>query len=394
MTDRVPVAMIGGGWVAEHGYVPVLPQSGLEVVAIYDPSEERARRLGDMLRVPPHARRLDACFDAPVRGVILCTPADLHVSHLEPALAAGKYVLCEKPVLRGAADVHRLEADHDQASAAERRLMGSATTRLRRDVRQLLSWVDAGRVGEIRRVSLGWWRAQGVPQPGSWRTDAARCPAGVLEDLGPHLLDVAASLVPDVPARPARVRTASLTCRSGTTRDAAGWFETAAYQPYTAPDFARAAFDTPSGVAIEIETCWTSDEPGDLARIHIEGTRGTATLEGLFGWSTLWRVSEPQCRLEIDGEPAEVRRFVPGPIGQIDGFATSLRIFAEWCQGRGEPVAGWNEIAQVALWIEAITTAARASDHAPAVATSIEPIVEPAIEQAREEGVCRTLPSR
>ena len=354
MNGPISVALIGAGWVAEHAYAPVLGQSGLQLAGVYDLDESRARRLAALLGLPDSRCSLAACLDAAVTGVIVCTPPHLHAAQLRQLLAAGKFVLCEKPVLREQREIENIAS----LGAVTGRVMGSATTRLRPDVALLLSWVRQGRIGQLQRVQLGWWRARGVPQPGSWRTDPALCPDGVFEDLAPHLLDIAAAALP---GEPAHVVAASFERRYGGADRAARWFNAGSDAGYHAVDHAQALFETAGRVVVDVETCWTCETPGDLSIVRFEGSRGTAQLRGLFGFSTARRTPEQMCSLKIDGEVVERHAFPAGPRLQQLAFGASLRWFGRLCAGEPCGVAGFADIAQVGLWMQAIRDAAHRS---------------------------------
>jgi oxidoreductase len=349
------VAIVGAGWVAQHCYLPHLgSDSPLEVAAVYDTDREKAGRVAHDLGLSRPAQDLAECLDASIRGLIICTPTHLHLPLLLQCLAEKKYVLCEKPVV---CDEEGIEAVRGMPGAAQR-LMGSATTRLRRDVELLLSWAQSGRIGLLQRMKLAWWRGRGVPASESWRTDPLTCPTGVLEDLGPHLLDIAAALLPSaVATRPERVE-ADLECRYGRAGRVARWYgnrETpSSAHAYQIPDYACAAIDFPGGTRLEFETCWASEEEGDASLLVFEGTQGRASLQGLFGFSTSRRKPEQFCSLEVRGCATEVFEFTPGPLEQQAAFGKSLATFAQFCAGEAPPVAELQEVIAVAYWLDVI----------------------------------------
>lgn len=352
--SRTKVAIVGAGWVTQHCYLPHLgADNPLEAAVIYDPDVEKALRAATALGLAHPAQDFAECLDASIRGVIICTPTPLHLPLLRRCLEAGKYVLCEKPVVCDAAGLETLCA----IPLAAQRLMGSATTRLRRDVELLLNWVHSGRLGNIRRISLGWQRGRGVPASESWRTDPVSCPTGVLEDLGPHLLDIAAALLGSQAAIcPERVE-AKLECRYGSSGRVAKWYvdsEAFSGRAYEVPDYASAKMVLPSEIKLELEVCWASEEEGDVSRLMFEGTQGSATLEGLFGFSTTRREPQQLCSLEVHGRAAEVFEFRAGPQEQQAAFGKSLTTFARFCAGEAPPVAALQEVLTVAYWLDVI----------------------------------------
>jgi Predicted dehydrogenases and related proteins len=350
---KINAAIVGAGWVTRHCYLPHLgPNSPLDIVKVYDVDSERSERVAAALSNSSPALNADECLDSSVQAVVICTPTHAHLPLLTRCLEEGKYVLCEKPVLRDHEGIERIE----KLPLAAQRLMGSATTRLRRDVRQLLSWVQAGRIGALQRIKLSWCRGSGVPTAESWRTDPLVSPTGVLEDLGPHMLDIASALLPfDVASRRESI-VSSLQCRYGTAGRVAEWFgESASVRPsYKVPDYARAKIDFPGGLVMELEVCWVSDDDGDASSVVLEGTEGVAVLDGLFGFSTSRRGPRQFCELKLRDGATEVVEFVPGPQEQQDAFGKSLEIFAQFCAGEATPVAKLEEVLTVAHLLTAI----------------------------------------
>lgn len=350
---KIKAAIVGAGWVTQHCYLPHLGQNGpLEIVKVYDVDPEKAGRVAATLGTCSPALNLDECFDSSVSAVLICTPTHTHLPLLTRCLEEGRYVLCEKPVLRDYEGIERIE----QLPIASQLLMGSATTRLRRDVGLLVSWVQAGRIGAVQRMKLSWCRGSGVPTAESWRTDPLVSPTGVLEDLGPHLLDIASALLPfDVANRPERI-VSSLHCRYGTAGRVAEWFGESARvrSSYEVPDYARATIDFPGGLVMELDVCWVGDDEGDASSVVLEGTEGVGTLHGLFGFSTSRRAPRQFCELKLRDGSTEVVEFVPGPQEQQDAFGKSLEIFAQFCAGEAMPVAKLEEVLTVAHLLTAI----------------------------------------
>jgi predicted dehydrogenase len=94
------VGLIGCGWVACNKHLPALARvEGLDVVALHDSDPAAIARAA---RQAPHARhheRLDALLEDPDVGVAaVLTPPTEHAGQAVAAFAAGKRVLCEKPL--------------------------------------------------------------------------------------------------------------------------------------------------------------------------------------------------------------------------------------------------------------------------------------------------------
>jgi predicted dehydrogenase len=128
--------------------------------------------------------------------VDVCTPPGTHAEVVEAAAAAGKAVLCEKPLAVTYADARRA------AGAAERsgrpHAVGFNYRRLPA-VSLMKQLVDQGRVGEVRLFRATWLSDEFVdPQiPFDWRFERAMG-ASTIADLGAHLVDLALWIVGDV----------------------------------------------------------------------------------------------------------------------------------------------------------------------------------------------------
>jgi predicted dehydrogenase len=136
-------------------------------------------------------KRLIARHDVGLVDIV--TPGDTHAEIAIAALAAGKHVLCEKPLANTIAEAEAM-AEAAQAAAANgvRSMVGFNYRRVPALAlaRQL---VATGRLGTIRHVRAQYLQDWIVdPEfPLVWRLDASRAGSGSLGDLGAHLIDLA-----------------------------------------------------------------------------------------------------------------------------------------------------------------------------------------------------------
>jgi scyllo-inositol 2-dehydrogenase (NADP+) len=121
--------------------------------------------------------------------VVIVTPNDLHAAHAEAALRAGKHVLIDKPMAPSVAECDRLI---DLAASAGRVLSVYHNRRWDGDYRAAVDLLASGAIGRPALYAARWDRFR--PQaPAAWRNEA-RAGAGLLWDLGPHLIDQAIEL--------------------------------------------------------------------------------------------------------------------------------------------------------------------------------------------------------
>ncbi|MCP9989914.1 Gfo/Idh/MocA family oxidoreductase [Streptomyces albogriseolus] len=128
--------------------------------------------------------------------VDICTPGDSHAEIALAALAAGKHVLCEKPLANTVA-----EAEAMARAAQEARDRGQAAMvgfNYRRVPATALArrMVEEGRVGTLRHVRVAYLQDWLVdPQfPLTWRLRREQAGSGSLGDLGAHIVDLAQHL--------------------------------------------------------------------------------------------------------------------------------------------------------------------------------------------------------
>ena len=113
--ETVKVGVLGAGAWAEFAHLPGYRRDPrCQLVAIADPSVERARDLAAKFDIPHvYASHEELIARADIDLVDVCTPSATHFELSWAALSAGKHVLCEKPVAydftetRRAADLAR-----------------------------------------------------------------------------------------------------------------------------------------------------------------------------------------------------------------------------------------------------------------------------------------------
>ena len=201
MTQPLRVAMIGAGFMgAAHSQgwrvaprffdLPREPQMALLVARDAERTRAAARAWG-WQDTSTDWREAIARDDIDVVDIV--TPGDTHAEIAIAALAAGKHVLCEKPL---ANSVHEAQQMADAASAAAEagvRAMVGFTYRRVPATTLAHDLVAAGRIGEIRQVRAEYlqdWLSD-AEAPLTWRLQKDRAGSGALGDIGAHAIDLA-----------------------------------------------------------------------------------------------------------------------------------------------------------------------------------------------------------
>jgi predicted dehydrogenase len=140
--------VIGASYFATHKMIPAMQAGGdTPVVAIASRDGKKAAEAAHALGIPKTYDSYEALLaDPDVDGVYNPLPNHLHVEWAERAAAAGKHVLVEKPVARGAAEARRLLAARD---AHEVVICEAAMVRVHPRWLAARELVRKGKIGEL-----------------------------------------------------------------------------------------------------------------------------------------------------------------------------------------------------------------------------------------------------
>jgi len=134
-----------------------------------------------------------------VQLIDISAPGDMHAPIAIAALAAGKHVLCEKPLANTLAEAEAMKAAADAAYPSGARAMVGFNYRRVPALALARRLVEQGRIGTLRHfraVYLQDWLTD-PDAPLTWRMQAERAGSGALGDLGAHIVDLARYLTGD-----------------------------------------------------------------------------------------------------------------------------------------------------------------------------------------------------
>jgi predicted dehydrogenase len=181
----VRVGLIGFGLAGQAFHAPIIRGvEGMELACILERNTNNAKQKYPEVRV---ARTLDEMLSDKTIGLVaVATPNDSHFSYTKASLEAGRDVVVDKPftpTMKEAEQLVKLAAERGRLLTVyqDRRWDGAFLT-----VKKL---VAAGELGEVVEYEARFDRFRLDAKPGAWREKADFPAAGVLWDLGPHLLD-------------------------------------------------------------------------------------------------------------------------------------------------------------------------------------------------------------
>ena len=187
--ETIGVGIIGSGGIALANHLPGFSHCpGAKVVALCDSDAavlERARKQTGIDAVHLDYRELVARKD--VQAVVIATPNHVHAPIAKAAVAAGKHVLCEKPLaLSHAESLEMLRA----AEAAGVRHMTAFTYRFVPAMVYVAHLAASGVLGRIFHVRVQRFQDWGHRALG-WRQVQALAGSGELGDMLSHRIDFA-----------------------------------------------------------------------------------------------------------------------------------------------------------------------------------------------------------
>lgn len=181
----VRVGLIGFGLAGQAFHAPVIRGvPGMELACILERHTSNAKKIYPEVRI---ARTLDEMLaDKSISLCVVATPNDSHFSYTKACLEVGRHVVVDKPftpAMAQAEQLVRLAADRDRLLTVyqDRRWDGAFLT-----VKKL---VASGALGTVMEYEARFDRFRLDAKPGAWREKADFPAAGVLWDLGPHLID-------------------------------------------------------------------------------------------------------------------------------------------------------------------------------------------------------------
>jgi predicted dehydrogenase len=305
-----------------------------------------------------------------VQLVDICTPGSSHVDIAIAALAAGKHVLCEKPLANTVAEARAMvDAARTARSAGVRSMVGFNYRRVPAVTfaRQLVAQGKIGTVRHVRAQYLQDWIVD--PEfPLVWRLVADQAGSGALGDIGAHIVDltqyvagqrltgVNALLETFVKQRPLPTASSGLSGSGGTSKgdvtvdDAAlfiGRLDGGALASYEATRFATGRKN-----AIRVEVNGSAGSLAfDLERLneleYYDGT-GDAADEGF----RRILVTEPT-------HPYLSAWWPPGhTLGWVDTFTHEIRDLVEAVSAGTDPLPSFEDGLQVQLVLDAVQRSA------------------------------------
>jgi predicted dehydrogenase len=253
--ENIRWGIIGCGDVTEVKSGPAFNKVlNSALVAVMRRDADRAASYAERHGVPVWYSDADQLINDPnVDAVYVSTPPSTHAFYAKKAIEAGKPVYIEKPMCRTyteCVEVNKLASEKGVnvfVAYYRRKLPGFL---------KIKELIVAGRIGEVRMVTLQLWKHQteidGADMP--WRVDPDIAGGGHFYDLASHQFDYLDFLFGAITKVKSIVKNQS--------------------KVYSAEDILSVAFEFENGVIGSGSWCFNSNEVNNRDKIEILGTEG------------------------------------------------------------------------------------------------------------------------
>lgn len=182
-------AMIGAGRIARAHAKSFQAIDDAELVWVTDPVQEAVESLAALTGAKAAADPSEALADPSVDALLICSPTPTHVELIRAGVAAGKAVLCEKPIDLSLERANELAADLAGSGA---RVMMGFNRRFDPSFAAINARVVAGEIGKIEQVVI--ISRDPAPPPPAY----VAASGGIFKDMTIHDFDMARFFLPDI----------------------------------------------------------------------------------------------------------------------------------------------------------------------------------------------------
>ncbi|MEM7268807.1 MAG: Gfo/Idh/MocA family oxidoreductase [Pseudomonadota bacterium] len=320
--------LIGASTIASQWMIDAIrAQRGHEVVSVLSGDAARGAKYADDHGIPQAFTELDAQLSSAADAVYISTTNEKHFPQAMAAIAAGKHVLCEKPLAMTLEDAVAMVSAAEQAGVTfgTNHHLRNAGSHIR--IKEL---IEEGRIGTVQAVRV----AHAVylpPHLQGWRIDNPAAGGGVIPDIVVHDADTVRFHLDEDPA------------------DVIA-FERSESMGQGVEDSSMCVMRMPSGVLVQTHEGFTIRHAGTSFEVH--GSEGSIVARNVM---TQQPVGEVTLRTDAGEEQIAY--------SEHNLYERAVGLFAKACAGDGAPSAtgadGVKSLAVALAVKEAATTGAR-----------------------------------
>jgi len=208
MTNKsLKVALIGCGRIAGHHCRSIGEVDGVDVAAVCDLIEDKAKEYARDSNVPYFSNYHDMLNDVPEIDIVaVITPSGMHAEHAGDIIESyGKHVIIEKPTFMR---LEQVASTYQAATEQGTKVFPVFQNRYNKAVQRVKAALSSGELGDIRIMSVRvrWCRPQRYYDLAPWRGTLSH-DGGALTNQGIHHIDLLRYLGGEVSKVNATMRT-------------------------------------------------------------------------------------------------------------------------------------------------------------------------------------------
>ncbi len=247
------LAILGSGFIARFYADALVGQRRKDVITkVYSRTIVNAKKFADDYKVPKFTDNINECVNDPeVDAVIIALSNDMHLESVLACTAAGKHVLCTKPLGRNAREalqmLHAVEKANVTGGYLEDLVYSPKSLKS-------LATIQSGAIGEVI------WTKSRETHPGphsDWFWNKEKSGGGAIIDLGCHCVELCRNYIGK------NIKPVEVMC----------WADTRVH-PIEAEDNAIGLVKYENGAIGQFEVSWSFRGGMDL-REEVMGTEGT-----------------------------------------------------------------------------------------------------------------------
>jgi predicted dehydrogenase len=260
MKNKIKWGVIGSGGIARRRTIPegIIPAKNAELVAVFDINVEANSAVAKQFSAKA-AGSIAELLKSDIDAVYIASPANKHFEHVLACAAAGKHVLCEKPLGMTVAEAKKMIESSRKANI----LLGiGLMMRFHRQHREAKRIINEGLLGKpvYARAQLSCWYP---PMDGAWRQDPEQGGGGSLMDMGSHCLDLLEMFFGQIK---------KVSC-----------FTASNVHDYKSEDSAVVSVMFADGAMGTVDTCFCIPDDSSKNILELYGSKGSIIAKGTIG---------------------------------------------------------------------------------------------------------------
>jgi 1,5-anhydro-D-fructose reductase (1,5-anhydro-D-mannitol-forming) len=303
-------ALVGASTVAREWMIDAIRQQGDgEIVAVVSRDAERGARFAAEHGIPVSATSLDDVLArADIDAVYISTTNEWHMPQTLACAAAGKHVLCEKPLALSGADARRMVVACDAAGVVlgtNHHLRNAATHR------RIHELIKSGEIGQPLCARV--FHANFLPPHlQGWRLNSPDAGGGAILDMFVHDADTLRFILDAEPQHVVALATSGNMAEAGL------------------EDSVMAALQFDNGVLVQVHDAFNVPFAGTGLEVH-------GTLGSIFASDVMTQRPIGEIRLRTASGTAAV------PVVHENLYVRSVAMFHAAIRGEGQPSASGED---------------------------------------------------